>query len=624
MQIIGYSSTGIVIDKAHDIDNINIGDYVSCSGVGYANHAEIICAPKNLTVKLPETIDLKQAAFTTLGSIAMQGVRQAQVQLGEYVVVLGLGLVGQITAQLLNISGCRVIGIDLLKSRVDLAKKSGIYKGIISSKCDPVKAVLSYTEGIGADVVIICASTESDIPINQAAEMARNRGRITIVGHVGTKYPRGIFYRKELELKTSRSYGPGRYDIEYEEKGLDYPISYVRWTEKRNMEEFTQLLSEKKIDMTPLISNIYPVDKAKEAYQSLIEHKDKVMCTLLQYNQKKTTSENIKRKIQNNNWKPVKGKINIAVIGCGNFTKTVHLPNLKKIPEYNIYAIVSATGINAKKIAQQYNAKYYTTDYKDVLNDKETDAVLITTRHNLHAKIANDAAKKGKHILLEKPMAINEHELNTLTKTLEKSEIVFTVGFNRRYALLAIKAKELLKERKTPVILNYRINMESWNKNWMDDKEEGGGRIIGEVCHFIDFCKWLTDSEIKDISAHKIKIDNKDIVESSNCAIIMSHSDGSISTITYTTLGSRELEKERIEIFTDRKAIIINDFKELIFKEKNNNMHIKNKITNKGHYNELIEFSKKIRGLDSATLSTENAIDVTKKSFKIRDILSIQ
>ncbi|MBE9593421.1 MAG: bi-domain-containing oxidoreductase, partial [Proteobacteria bacterium] len=399
---LGYSSSGVVLEVGKDITDIAVGDRVACAGAGYARHAEIISVPRNLVCKIPGNVDFDGAAFTTIGAIAMQGARRAQVQFGDNVVVIGLGLLGQIAGQILKAAGAYVIGIDIMKERVELAKELGADICFVGGK-DAVDKVLKYTDGVGADSVIIYAATPSSEPAKQAMQMARKKGKVVVVGAVGMELDRSPFYEKELDFLISCSYGPGRYDPLYEEKGVDYPIGYVRWTENRNMQEFLNMLLEKKVNVKRLIDYTFSIEEAAKAYETLNTEK-RPIGVLFRYGE--LTKKELVRKTQLKPPAIKTDKINVAVIGAGGFAQAYHLPNLKKIHFYNIKAIVTRTGSNTKKIAEEYDAEYCTTDYKEVLKDEDVNMILIATRHNLHAPIIIEAANAGKHIFVEKPIAM--------------------------------------------------------------------------------------------------------------------------------------------------------------------------------------------------------------------------
>ncbi|MFC2056415.1 bi-domain-containing oxidoreductase [Chloroflexota bacterium] len=615
MSPLGYSSAGVVIEKGINLPDINIGDKVACARAIYGNHADVILVQKNLLVKVPDSTDLKEAAFTTLGSIAMQGVRRARVEFGETVVILGLGLVGQLAAQIARAAGCRTIGIDLLKLRVERARELGLALGITQqNQEDSVRMVLDYTGAAGADAVLICADTKSSTPVNQAMQMARKKGRVVAVGAVGMNLKRDEFYKKELDFMISTSYGPGRYDPIYEEKGIDYPIGYVRWTENRNMQEFVRMLAEGKVNVRKLIDHEFPIEEAPRAYQ--IINKEKPLGVLFRYKE----SGKVTRKVVFDLKPKAKARktVNIGLIGTGSFAKAYRLPNLSKIPECNIRAIASATGSNARQIAERYQVEYAVTDYQEIFKDPGIDAVLIATRHNLHASIAVEAAKAGKDIFIEKPMAINYEELEELKKTVADTGITFAVGFNRRYSPLAVKAKELLREKRKPYLINYRVNAGFVPEdNWIQDKSIGGGRIIGECSHFFDMFNYLIEAEVVKIKAIGISANNKSVVADDNVAVTVSYSDGSLSVLTYVALGHTALSKERIEIFADGSSLVIDDFRRLETYgfAKNKTISIKQ---DKGYHAELVEFLKAMKGHSSNLITLEDCIRATEMSLAVQ------
>ena len=443
---LGYSSSGLVLEVGKNIIDIAVGDRVACAGAGYASHAEIISVPGNLVCKIPENVDFDEAAFTTVGAIAMQGIRRAQVQFGDNVVVIGLGLLGQIACQILKAAGAHVIGIDVMKERVELAKELGGADICFTAEKDAVDNVLKYTDGIGADSVLIYAATTSNEPVKQAMEMARKKGRVIVVGAVGMDIDRSPFYEKELDFLISCSYGPGRYDPLYEEKGVDYPIGYVRWTENRNMQEFLKMVSEKKVNVKRLINHVFPIEDAAKAYETLNSEK-RPIGVLFKY--KELPKKELVRKTQ---LKPsvigTANNINVAVIGAGGFAQAYHLPNLKKIPFYIIKTVVTRTGSNAKNIAEEYGAEYCTTDYKEVIEDANINLVVIATRHNLHAPIIIEAANAGTHIFVEKPIAMSYEDCKNVYDAVIENGVNLTIGFNRRFAPLAQKAKRIVENRK--------------------------------------------------------------------------------------------------------------------------------------------------------------------------------
>jgi len=609
----GYSAAGVVLEIGNNIKNIKVGDKVACAGAGIANHAEFIAVPENLIVRVPENLPLEHASTVTLGSIALQGVRRCNPQLGEFVVVIGLGIIGQLTAQLLQLSGCRVIGIDLEKRRIDKALHLGMDIGLNPIKVNILEEVINNTNGYGADSVIITAASASSEVINQAMEMCRKKGKVVVVGDVPLNIERKYFYEKELDLLISTSYGPGRYDEEYELKSCDYPYAYVRWTENRNMKEYISLLSENKINVKSLVERAYPVEEASKAYEELAKSNERHLIVLLEYNKDSV----LQRKIITTKYEIKHDRNNIGVIGAGGFTQATHLPNLEKLSNiYRIYAICCKTGSNAERIARQYNAAYATTDYKEIINDNEIDMVIISTRHNLHAKIAIDAAKSGKSIFVEKPMALNEEELNALVAVLKKKKVPFMVGFNRRFSLFALKIKEAVSNRKNPMIINYRMNAGFVSKEHWINTEEGGGRNIGEACHVYDLFNYFTESEVSSINAFSINPKTEQFGSNDNFVATIKYKDGSVCNLVYTALGSKEIPKEQMEIYVDGKIIFLNDYKELYFFDSNGKSMIKG-MQDKGQYDEFIKFGESIKNSSGYPVPLWQLIQATEISFEV-------
>jgi predicted dehydrogenase/threonine dehydrogenase-like Zn-dependent dehydrogenase len=604
---LGYSSAGVVVAVGKNVREFSIGDRVACGGAGYATHSEYVFVPKNLVAKMPDNVSFEEATFATVGSIALHGIRRSGVVLGDNVAVIGLGLIGLLTAQMLKVAGCNVVGIDIDDKKVNLAKSFKIDKSVTVKNA--FKEVYKLTDGIGADAVIITAAAKTNDPLELAISLCRKRGKVVVVGDVRMEIQREPFYKKELELLISTSYGPGRYDPSYEEKGLDYPISYVRWTENRNMKAFLEMISKKQINVKSLISKIFKIKDAEKAYEELLNKN--VIGILFEYKEKE---ESVKKIIVSPAIRKNKA-LNIAVIGTGLFASSFHLPNLSKMEDYNIRAIVTSSPFESKKVAEKYNARYSTTDYREVLKDKNVDILLIATRHNLHAQIAMEAAKAGKDVFSEKPMAMNEKELNKLTNILRKTKVNYMVGFNRRFSPLSIKAKEALDKKEGPLIINYIVNAgELPSDSWVYDSEEGGGRIIGECCHFFDLFNFFINSKVAEIDVKSIKANKENIKPEDNFIAVLKYEDGSIANLTYTSIGSKDMTKEKIEIFRDGSVVVIDDWKNLNFfgfKESN----IKLSKQDKGHFEELVEFAKAIKGEKAQKLTLDECIAATKTSF---------
>ncbi len=577
----GYSCSGIVIQVAEGVEGIYPGDRVACAGAAIANHAEIVLVPRNLVVKVPGGCDLKAAASVTLGAIAMQGVRRADLRLGEIVAVIGLGLVGQLTVQLLKAAGCRVIGFDLDARRVALAHQLGADHAFVSTDVDVLNEVRHLTDSHGVDATIITAASRSDAIVQQAMEITRKKGRVVVVGDVGLGLRRSPFYEKEIDFLISCSYGPGRYDERYEEEGLDYPYAYVRWTENRNMQEYLRLVAEGKVKVEPILEREYDIAQASQAYEELRTAAAKPLGVLLRYpldDQQAQVAKLATRVVLRS--KPVSGKINIAVIGVGDFAKSVHLPNLQQLSNlYHIRAIVSATGSNAKATAQQFGADYASTKYEDVLNDPDVDAVLICTRHHLHAQQTIAALKAGKHVYSEKPLALNEQELNEILACYGLSladfdennpqsvthnlQPILMVGFNRRFSPAAQHMRELVSQRQNPLMMLYRVNAGYLPPDHWVHGPEGGGRIVGEMCHMFDLFNFLVDAPIGAVRVESLGPRTEHVLSSDNVNAMVRYADGSVCTLFYTAMGASSLVKEYLEVHMDGKSILLEDFKVL-------------------------------------------------------------
>lgn len=621
---LGYSCAGVVVEVGPLVEDFAPQDKVACGGTGWANHAEFVCVPKNLCVKIPQEVTMEEAAFTTIGSIALHGVRQAQASIGDNVVVIGLGLVGLLTVQLLKAAGCNVFGIDINENRVNLACELGAEHGIISKNRDNVvKLVNQYSKGYGADAVIITAATTSNEPVRLAGEICRDRGKIIIVGAVGMDAPHQTYYHKELSMILSRSYGPGRYDSIYEEKGIDYPIGYIRWTEKRNMEEFLDLIAHKKIKFDKIITHRFEIDKAEMAYKMIIDEKENPLGVLFTYDKEtKPTYKVSLKKEEPVSMKIPKGTINIGIIGAGSFAHEQILPYLKNSQDVILRGICTKDGINAKEIAKQFKFQYATTNADDIFNDPEINAIVVATRHNLHAQFVIKALTHLKPIFIEKPLALNEQELKEIVNLYKENGGLIMVDFNRRFSPLTGMMKELFKQRNTPLFMHYRINAGFLPKdNWYQDPIEGGGRIIGECCHFIDLFQYLTHSEPINVYAQTLPVDNCNIIAEDNVAIILKFKDGSIGTIDYIACGNIIFPKERIEIFGDKKVAVIDNFKNGIFIEENKKKQITLKKIDKGHKNALLSFIQAIKKGLPLDIDFKDSILTTMATFKVVESL---
>ncbi len=609
---LGYSCSGIVIEVGEDVD-IKLGDRVACGGVGYANHSEINFIPKNLAVKVPDNVTLFEASYTTIGSIAIQGIRNAKISIGERVLVIGLGLLGQITTQILKASGCKVYGIDLDKRKIELAISNGMNNGCLASEINIEKKIMDFSNDIGVDATIITTATNSDEPLKLAGKATRKRGRVILIGTSGMEIPREEYYNKELEFIISCSYGPGRYDRNYEENGIDYPVGYVRWTERRNMESFLELISEKKIDVNKISTHIFDFIDSPKAYEMLLNKSEELICGIVLKYQQEVKAEEIVKIISK---KKIKGKINIGVIGAGSFLTTTLIDALKKVKDINLVGIASAGGVTGKSIAVRYGFSYCTSNYKKLLKDKSIDAVVIATRSSLHAPITIEAIENGKHVFVEKPMVVSKKELELLQDTNKKyPNRVIQVGFNRRYASFTKKLIKQIQGRTGPLIMVYRVNSDPIpDHHWAYDKKEGGNLLINEICHFIDYFKFITNSTISDSQYFTAKIpSNNNNKEKENIIINLKAQDGSIGTIIYNTISDPSFNKEYIEVHTQNMFIKIFDFKIMEIYQKGKKIKYKKWLkVDKGHEEELNEFINNIKNGNNPFLEW---IDATRISL---------
>jgi predicted dehydrogenase/threonine dehydrogenase-like Zn-dependent dehydrogenase len=621
---VGYSAAGVVIAVGDGIPDIQVGQRVACAGAQCAYHAEIIRVPRNLVAPFSETLSFDDASTVTLGAIALQGVRRAAPTLGECFVVIGLGILGQLTVQLLKANGCCVIGTDLDPSRIAMAKSLGLDIGVNPGDSDDILQVLRHTDGFGADGVIITAATPSDAVMSTAFHMCRKKGRVVLVGDVGLNLNRSDFYMKELDFFISTSYGPGRYDQNYEERGLDYPISYVRWTENRNMGEYLYLLAEAKVKVGPLIGATYGIEKAPEAYESLKQQGTKPLMVLLSY-QEGTDQLVHSRVVLNPAAMPGrKGKIQLAMIGAGAYAKGMHLPILQSLADrFHIRAVVSRTGHNAKETASSFGADYASTDYRDVLNDPDIDAVLIATRHNLHASMALEALAAGKHVLVEKPLALTEDEaegIQVFFAARPNEASVLLTGFNRRFSRYARRIREWVESRSNPMVINYRMNAGYIPLDHWVHTSEGGGRNRGEACHIYDLLTYLTDSRVASVQARAITPDTGYYGRTDNFVALLKFEDGTIATLTYVAMGAKEYPKESMEIFVDGKTIILDDYKRLVVlgsKER----PIETRTSDKGQKEELEAFSESIRNGGEWPIPLWQQIQATQISILVEKSL---
>ena len=604
---LGYCNVGRVLAVGEGVTDISVGDRVASNGP----HAEVVCVPRNLVAKIPDKVSDEEAAFTVIGSIGLQGVRLLNPTLGETVVVIGLGLIGLLTAELLRLNGCRVIGVDLDEQKLKLAAQKGIITCNPNQGDNPVKFVESLTNGVGADGVIITASAKSDEIISQAALMSRKRGRIILVGVIGLNLSRAEFYEKELSFQVSCSYGPGRYDDDYEQKGADYPLPFVRWTENRNFQTILQLIESGLLDVKPLITEIVPLEEYQTIYGDM--GKGSSIASLLAYPEKPSTQSTVR--YQSVSFEGKKGII--GIIGAGNFTKMTLLPALKsgasqdRAMQVNLKYIASANGLSGTALAQKHGIAFSTTDYKEILKDEEVDLVMITTRHNQHARLTMEALNAGKHVFVEKPLAIFEEEFEELVKTPTLSDRSVTVGFNRRFSPHAQKMKALLGNAPMNIIATMNAGFIPAN-SWVHDRAVGGGRILGEACHFIDLISYLTGSRVTSVCMNAMGISPTETTD--NAGILLRYENGSTGVINYFSNGHKSYSKERIEVYSQERTLILDNFRTLEGYGFKGFSKLKTG-QDKGHKTQFQELIKRIQTGGEPLISFDEIVNTTQASF---------
>lgn len=613
---LGYSCAGVVREVGHGAEAFRVGDRVACAGMNYASHAETIFIPKNLTVKIPDNVSFDEASFVTLGAIALQGVRTAEVKLGDAIGVIGLGLLGQMTVMLLKAAGCRVIGIDLDPNKIKLALEHGADAAVL--RTDNVEgAIAQFTGGAGVDAIIITAAADSNDPIELAGLIARDRAIVSMVGAVGMDIPRKVYYEKELQLRLSRSYGPGRYDAQYEEDGIDYPIGYVRWTERRNMQEFLRLLSVGAVKLDKLITHRFDIHDAEAAYDIITgKNKQPYLGVLLTYAEK-PTSTSAANIISLKARTATATGVQLGVIGAGNFAKAVLLPRLAKTSGVNLVGIATATGRNAKTIGEQYGFGVCTSDYHALLARNDINTVLIATRHNAHARMAIDALRAGKIVYVEKPLAVSEGQLNQIVEVVEQTQGRVMVGFNRRFSALAAEMKQAI-EGAGALAITYRVNagaipQESWVQT-----EEGGGRIVGEVCHFVDFLQFLTGAEPVEVFAYAAATSNG---LNDTLSLVIRFSDGSTGNINYLATGDKSFPKERVEVYGGGRVAVLDDFR-ILEVWRNGKRKVTKKITqDKGFDQEIAAFVEATRKGAAMPIDWQSLVRTTATTLQIEKSL---
>ncbi len=626
---LGYSSAGTIISLGDGMEGFKIGEHVACAGGGYAFHAEYNVVPRLLLTLLPDSVDFESAAFTTLGAIALHSFRLAEPQIGENVVIIGMGLLGLLAGQIAAAAGCRVFGVDINPQRVAIASSLGLSACLRNQAVDSAQ---SFTTNRGFDVVLICADTSSNDPVELAAVIARDRGRVVATGAVGLSFPRKIYYEKELSFVNSRSYGPGRYDASYEENGHDYPIGYVRWTEGRNFQAVVDLMASGKLKVAPLISHRFPIEKAVEAYELITgKKKQAFLGILLTYPVDTSTGSKVVRFNLQMSKRDI--MVTLGVIGAGLFANATLLPAIKKIPGIELVGIASTGGLHAQHSAKKFGFAYATSSDDEIINDPNINTVAILTRHDLHAELVVKALQAGKHVFVEKPLAIDEIGLDKIiaaltidsgpqTETHGPSFTVhglLTVGFNRRFAPLSVNLSKFLSDRHEPLYMHYRINAGYIPLNhWVHDPAQGSGRIIGEGCHFVDFLAFLVGAVPVSVTAHALPDNGK--YRDDNVSMTFTFPDGSVGVVDYLANGDKSFPKERIEVFCGGRVAVLDDFRALEIVHDGRREVVK-QAQDKGWYGEWVAFVRAIRAGGEPPIPYEQLVGVTKATFAAMESL---
>jgi predicted dehydrogenase len=637
---LGYSSAGTVMEVGGGITDLQPGDRVACAGAGFAVHAEFACVPRLLLARIPSAkVEFESAAFTTIGAVAIHGVRTAEAKLGDVVAVIGLGLLGQLAAQILKAAGCRVIGVDPVQERAQLAARLGAL-AVTTSEAEFRDLCLRHSGGNGADSVLIAAETPSSEPVNLASEVARDRGVVVAVGTVGMELQRKLYYEKELDFRVSRSYGPGRYDAAFEQKGRDYPIGYVRWSETRNMEAFLQLLADGKLDVKPLITHSFAIENAGAAYELITgKAQEPHLGVVISYSKEKAPLlakdpregapvpgrmySRASRRLELIARRPEsspQGEVRVGVLGAGNFAQGVLIPAIKAAGAQMV-GLCASGGARAKSSADRFGFEFCTTDEDEIYSDASINAIAIATRHHLHAGQVVRALECGKHVFCEKPLCLNEGELEAIERAYSRfgGELRLMVGFNRRFAAMARRMKDFLAQAGGPFVMHYRVNAGSLPKDhWIEDPEQGGGRILGEVCHFVDFLSFLCRAEPTTVSARSISSagGGQDVIAS------LEFGDGSVGTISYLCSGDRAFSKERVEVFGGGSVAVLDDFRRLDLVRRGRKSSSRSWLKqHKGHAAEWKAFCESIQSGGPAAISFAEIVASTRATIRIVDSL---
>ncbi len=603
---LGYSSAGVVLEVGREAGTFQVGDPVACAGAGYAVHAEVVYVPRNLVVPMRAGTPFERGAFTTLGAIALQGVRQGEIRLGEDVAVIGLGLVGLLTVQLLKEAGARVVGIEIDPVRAALAKELGCDRVVIGGGNEAREAVLQASGGRGADCAIVTAASSSAGPVALAGELARDRGRVVVVGITRMDLPHRVFYEKELSLVLSRSYGPGRYDPSYEERGVDYPPGYVRFTERRNMEEFLHRVEDCRVRVDALISHRVPFAEAGRAYELITGRTtEPYLGIVLNYGDAPSLGRRVELQPTSGAGAPAAARrvraagepVGVGFLGAGNFATSMLLPHLKRRSDVRLTGVVTASGLTARGAAEKFGFAFCASDADEVLADPSTDLVFVVTRHHLHAGLAERALRAGRAVFVEKPLAVTGEELDRVTAAVEHVESTtgrpapILIGFNRRFAALSRDLALHFPKGEGPLLVSYRVNAGFLGReSWYQDPAEGGGRILGEVCHFLDYVVFLTGSPIARVVASGLRDPRGHWRADDNLSVTAECADGSVGSVLYAAAGDPAMPKERVEVLGRGRSAVLDNYQSLTLWSGNRKKTKSALSVEKGHGEEIARF----------------------------------
>jgi predicted dehydrogenase/threonine dehydrogenase-like Zn-dependent dehydrogenase len=609
---LGYSTAGTIVALGKNMQGFKVGQRVACAGGGYATHAEYNVVPRNLLTPLPKNVDFESAAFTTLGAIALHGFRLAEPQLGENVAVIGLGLLGLLTIQIASAAGCNVLGIDIDPKRVKLASSLNV-QAVARKQAESAAAARFATANRGFDSIIICADTSSNDPVELAGVIARDRAKVVATGAVGLNFPRKVYYEKEISFINSRSYGPGRYDSNYEENGQDYPIGYVRWTEGRNFQAVVDLLSSRKLKVESLISHRFDIEEGVKAYEVITgKKKEPFLGVLLTYPERKMKEE--RRVVLPSIVHRPSSIVSLGVLGAGLFANSTLLPVLKNNKDFQLVGIASSGGLHAQHSGKKFGFQYATSSEDEIINDKNINTVAILTRHDSHADLVVKALKAGKHVFVEKPLAINSGQLSVISKQLAKTDNgLLLTGFNRRFAPLIQNLKSHIANRAEALHAHYRVNAGFIPANhWTQDPAIGGGRIIGEACHFIDVLTFLVGAPPVSVTVHALPNNGK--YSEDNVSMTFTFPDGSLGVVDYLANGDKSMPKERLEVFCEGMVAVLDDYVSLST-VKDGKKKVESGAQDKGWRAEMSAFAEAIKSGGEAPIPYEQLIGVTKSTF---------